>query len=281
MSIHDQRQSLVDAQWLKRNVDIPNLVLLDATLAKVGKDLPPSYGQVCIPKTRVFDLKNSFIDTDAVLPNSVPSPARFQQQARQIGVNNDSKVVVYDHHGVYSSPRAWWLFKLMGHERIFVLDGGFPAWQAANLPVEEPVEYSGESGDFTAEFDPGWIATAEHINQSLGSNEQSVIDARSAKRFLAQIPEPRPGVRGGHIPGSSNLPVSNLTKEGQLLPASELNQLFSAIAQKDQDIVCTCGSGITACTIALAAHSLGYQKLAVFDGSWAEWGANENLPIEP
>ncbi len=271
---------IVSIEWLVTHINHPNLVILDATKTKVGqKELSEEAKTKRIPRARHFDLQNTFKDQEATLPNTMPSPEYFEIETRKIGINNESIIVIYDHHGVYSSPRAWWIFKTMGHENVAVLNGGFPAWKDANLPIAIQAAYDGEAGNFKSNYQANLIKSAKEVLENLNRKDVAILDARSAGRFHATAPEPRADLKGGHIPGSQNLPSSNIIKDGKLLSKKELKDIYDAFDLEDKEIIFTCGSGMTACVIALGAEVAGHQSKAVFDGSWTEWG-DGNYPIE-
>jgi thiosulfate/3-mercaptopyruvate sulfurtransferase len=262
---------IVPVSWLKENLDNPELIILDAVL-----DTPPH--DIQIIGARTFDIQNNFSDTSIPLPNTLPQPENFAAAARKLGINKHSKIVVYDTKGIYSSPRAWYLFKSMGHENVWVLDGGFPAWQKEGLAIEKVAPKSFKEGDFEAHFKPEMFKNKFQVLSNLTSKEAVVIDARSSDRFNAEIAEPREGLRSGHIPNAVNLPFSKVLKEGHYLPKEELKQI---LPHQDRNLYFSCGSGITAC-INLIAYELilNNSPKAVYDGSWTEWGLDHNLPIE-
>ena len=271
---------IVSIEWLVTHLNHPNLVILDATKTKVGqKELSEEAKTKRIPRSRNFDLQNTFKDQEATLPNTMPSPEYFEQEIRKIGINNDSIIVIYDHHGVYSSPRAWWIFKAMGHQNVAVLDGGFPAWKNAKLPIAIQANYDGEVGDFNTNFQPDLIKSAEQVLATLDKDKVAILDARSAGRFYGTAPEPRTDLKSGHIPGSQNLPSSKIIKDEKLLPKAELKVIYDAFHLENRTIIFTCGSGMTACVIALGAEVAGYESKAIFDGSWTKWGDGD-YPVE-
>lgn len=270
----------VSIEWLVTHLNHPNLVILDATKTKVGqKELSEEAKTKRIPRARIFDLQNTFKDQKATLPNTMPSPEYFEQEAQQIGINNDSLIVIYDHHGVYSSPRAWWIFKAMGHENVTVLDGGFPAWKDANLPIAIQDKFDYEKGNFKSNYQSKLIKSAEEVLANLNKKDIAILDARSEGRFNGTAPEPRAHLKSGHIPGSQNLPSGKIIKDGKLLPESELKEIYDAFDLENKEVIFSCGSGMTACVIALGAEVAGHHTNAVFDGSWTEWG-DGNYPVE-
>lgn len=271
---------IVSIEWLVTHLNHPNLVILDATKTKVGqKELSEEAKTKRIPRARFFDLQNTFKDQEATLPNTMPSAEYFEKEIRKIGINKDSIIVVYDHHGIYSAPRAWWIFKTMGHQNVAVLDGGFPAWKEANLPIAIQANYDGDVGNFEANYQPNLIKSAGEVLATLDKNEVAILDARSDGRFYGTAPEPRANLKSGHIPGSQNLPSSKIIKDGKLLPKTELKEIYDAFHLENKEVIFTCGSGMTACVIALGAEIAGHQSKAVFDGSWTEWGDGD-YPVE-
>lgn len=252
-----------------------NSIILDASKAKPQqKDY--SLNEF-IPGAIAFDLSGAFSETNSKYPNTLPSPEHFQSEARKLGISRDSRLLIYDCHGIFSSPRVWYLFQAMGHRDVFVLDGGLPAWKAQGYPVENKISQPNKTGDFKAHFNADKFIDIDQISK-LDLGKSILLDARSPKRFAGSEAEPRKGVRSGHIPGSHNLPYSELLSQGQFKNLSELEDLFKNYA-KDRELLMTCGSGVTACILALAAENLGYKDLKVFDGSWTEYGQS-NYPIE-
>ena len=267
---------LVSTKWLNENMNHPDLVILDATLPKVGQaNLSKEALTQSIPHARFFDLKNTFKDLDAALPNTMPSPTYFSKKAQELGINNQSTIVIYDHHGIYSSPRAWWMFRVMGHQNVAVLDGGFPAWKNENLPTQKTTPYHGQAGNFIANFQPHLLADVNVVLQSLNQSDVTILDARSEGRFRGTSPEPRAYLRSGHIPRSENLPISTIIKDGKMLPINELKKIYHSKNTTGKKLIFSCGSGITACVIALGAEMAGLFDKSVYDGSWTEWGAGE------
>lgn len=271
---------LVSIDWLKENINHPDLVILNATLPKVGQPMPEEATTISIPNARIFDLKNTFKDLTAKLPNTMPGPEYFSKEVQKLGINQHSKIVIYDHHGIYSSPRAWWVFRVMGHQDVAVLDGGFLAWKNANFPTSSYSTYHGKAGNFVAKFQPDLLTDAKGVLQSLNKNDQTILDARSEGRFNGTAPEPRTYLKGGHIPGSQNLPIAKIIQDGKMISKDKLAEMYQALNVLDKELILSCGSGVTACVIALGAEVAGHQNKSVYDGSWTEWGDGDSFPVE-
>ncbi|WP_298238018.1 sulfurtransferase [uncultured Algibacter sp.] len=258
---------VVSVTWLNEHLQNDNIIVLDGTINKI---FDSSLKQ--IPKTRFFDIKQKFSDTNNPFPSAFPSEAQFQKEARALGVNQDSAIVVYDDKGIYSSARVWWLFKAFGFNNIAVLNGGFPAWLKAEYPTESMTPYSEKKGDFIANLQSGYMKFFDDVKEASNNNTHTIIDARSSGRFNCIDAEPRKGLRMGIIPNSVNLPYTDLLEDGVLKPKKDLAKALYMVANKTDDIIFSCGSGITACILALGAEVSGYKNISIYDGSWTEWG---------
>ncbi|MCF7569467.1 sulfurtransferase [Sabulilitoribacter arenilitoris] len=262
-------QPIVSVEWLHKNLNAKNLVILDGTIAKT---FDVNYSQ--IPNTRFFDTKQKFSDVSNPFPSAFPSAQQFQKEARNLGINSNSVIVVYDDKGIYSSPRVWWLFKAFGYNNVAVLNGGFPAWIKAEYPTEPMQNYSGKAGDFVAKLQPKFMQFFKDVVEASKNKTHCIIYARSSARFNCLEPEPRAGLRSGTIPNSKNIPFKTLLNNAGLLKSKEkLKTIFSELISEDDAVIFSCGSGITACVLALGAEISGYKNIAVYDGSWTEWGS--------
>jgi thiosulfate/3-mercaptopyruvate sulfurtransferase len=272
---------LAQVKWLAQNLKNKNVVVLDATLPKaVVGDSDGGVSTHRIPGARFFDIKNTFSITTAPFPNTRIDSVSFIEKARLLGINKDSMIIVYDDHGIYSSARAWWMFKAMGHNQVAVLDGGLKSWLEAGYSTEEKTEISLEKGDFEGTYKKEFFKDSHNVLQLLDHESELIVDARAADRFQGLVKEPREGLRSGHIPGSINIPYTDLLHDGKMIEKSEIKNVFKNRISTDKHITFSCGSGITACVLALGASLSGYKNLSVYDGSWTEWGSVETLPLE-
>ncbi|WP_075596270.1 sulfurtransferase [Novacetimonas hansenii] len=276
---------LISAEDLAHILSHDDVVILDATQALPGQQFDP---QACflsghIPGARQFDI-NMFSDPDSPLPHTVPGQARFTRLARTLGLHDGTRIIFYDQKGVACAARGWWLMGLFGHDRTQVLDGGLPAWQSAGLKLE--------TGPSTAPMDtsPPFIARprmrrlkglGDMLDLTHAAGSCVILDARAHGRFTGELPEPRQGMPSGHMPGAASVPYTTLlASDGHMLPPHELRQIFAAAGMHpDKEAVCTCGSGMTACVLALGLMASGLGQHAVYDGSWAEWASTPGTPI--
>lgn len=272
---------LISAKQLFSLHQQKSVVILDASKLKAVSGAPELSATGHIPGSQLFDYAKAFVDNSSPLGNTMPSEAQFTRSAQALGINKDSTVVIYDARGVYSSPRAWWMFKTMGHQEVYVLDGGLKAWVDESYAVSESLSKNESLGNFNANYNANFVYSANNVIDSLSDSSKSIIDARSANRFHALVPEPREGLRSGHIPSSLNIPFKELISDGKFLTDEEISNRFKeAKFNPQQKLIASCGSGLTACIILLAAYKIGYHNLAVYDGSWNEWGADSKFPIE-
>lgn len=273
------KEQLVSVSWLKNHINDPNIVVLDATIPIVTDNSQTAETNI-IRGARFFDLKKVFSDTSATLPNTAPTPEQFEIGCKNLGINSDSIIVIYDAKGIYSSPRAWFLFKIMGHPSVAVLDGGLPEWikHEGSCDMEYAINYP--MGNFKANFNPSRFIYADAILKNITTEHCcTLIDARSNERFTGKVPEPRAELKRGHIPKSINLPFIELLSNGKFLPKNELKAKFENLSLGTHPLVFSCGSGITACILLFAANLVLDNDLLLYDGSWSEWGAGDMYPI--
>ncbi|MBP6182235.1 sulfurtransferase [Flavobacterium sp.] len=269
---------LVTSTWLNTNFGDPNLIILDASLKENQSSLKTDLENLQIRNARFFDIKDTFSDTTNPLPNTLPSPEKFEFEAQKLGINKNSKIVIYDHLGIYSSPRAWWMLKTMGHENVAVLDGGLPDWIKEGFFIEEKKSNpTYTKGNFKAQFISAYVKNKEQILKNIQTEVALLIDARAENRFHGIGDEPRRGLRNGHIPGSINIPYTRLLQDGKFLSKEALLKILPL---NEKPLFFTCGSGVTACIDLLAYELISKNPKSIYDGSWTEWGQLENLPIE-
>lgn len=271
---------LVSADWLHSNLENEQLIVLDCTIPKVTAKTPISSDKTQIKGAIFFDMKNTFSDKKAPFPNTVLSPEKFEKAAQDLGINQDSIIICYDDLGIYSSPRVWWLFQLMGFKNIAVLNGGLPLWKAKNYPTENQQKNSFTKGNFKVDYQSEKIKFTNDVLSAINNETILIADARSKGRFLAIEPEPRNDIKTGHIPNSVSFPFSQIIDNGILKSKDDLKAIFKNINPNDKAFVFTCGSGITASILALGAELTGFKNYAVYDGSWTEWGSTAGLPIK-
>lgn len=271
---------LVDADWLRAACEQPDVVVLDASwhMPATRRDGAAEFELGHIPGAAFFSI-DGIADPDSPLPHMVPSAEAFATAVGALGVGTGDHVVCYASDGIGTAPRAWWMFRLFGHERVSVLDGGLPAWTAAGGSLlKGPAAVAPRT--FRAALDPTRIRDLAAVRANLATAAELLVDARSAGRFAGTEPEPRPGLRGGHVPGSASLPYQTLLDGPRMLPPDALRaRLAAAGVTGDQRPVFTCGSGVSACTLALGLTLTGRDDWAVYDGSWSEWGGRADVPV--
>ena len=272
---------LVSTQWLEEHLNAPDVRILDASwhLPTAGRDAYAEYKQTHIPGAVFFDI-DDICDEASPLPHMLPHPVKFSSRMRKLGLGDGSRFVVYDTEGLFSAARVWWMLRAMGHEDVVVLDGGLPKWVAEGRKTDD-LPLPPRERHFTVRYHSALVRDQAAVAEALKTGKEQVVDARPPARFRGEAPEPRPGVRSGHIPGSTNLHWATLLgPDGALLQAPELEARFAAQGiDTKKPVVATCGSGVSAAIIALAMARLGHVRTPVYDGAWAEWGARDDLPL--
>lgn len=274
---------LVSTLWLAEHLGRPDVVVVDATyhLPTVKRDARAEFAAAHIPGAAFFDV-DGIADHGSDLPHMLPTPLEFAKAMEAIGIGSDSMAVAYDAYGLMSAARAWWMLRAFGHDRVAVLDGGLPKWKAEGRPVEGGAAKP-RPAHFVPHFRPALVRSKAEMLVNLASRAAQVVDARSAGRFRGSEPEPRAGLRGGHIPGSASVPFNTLLdpETKTVLRPEDIRARFAAAGiDPARPIVASCGSGVTACVLALGLNLIGARDVAVYDGSWSEWGLPGDTPVE-
>ena len=275
--------SLIETEELARELHAPDLVILDASwhMPAECRNARAEYLAEHIPGALFFDIEE-IADTKSHLPHMLPPPEKFSSRMRSMGIGDGSRIVVYDSAGLFSAARVWWTFRVMGVQDISVLNGGLPKWKREGHALENGEPTARTARHFTARRNADLVRDLSDMKSLIKDRTAEIVDARAAERFAGKAPESRAGLRSGHIPGAHNLPFAKLiAKDGTLKPAPEVERLFEeAGVDLSKPVVASCGSGITASVLALALAEIGHRRTSVYDGSWSEWGADQNLPIE-
>jgi len=271
---------IVSVSWLKDHLDAPDVVIIDASwyLPAMERNAKKEYEQEHIPGAVFMDI-DEVSDQSSPLPHMMPEPHVFSSKMRKMGIGDGQTIVVYDGAGIFSAARVWWMLRAFGVESVFVLDGGLPAWKEEGYPLTDEVPTRLER-HFTAMLNHDMVRNLDEVQDALDSSSHLVLDARAPERFKGLAPEPREGVRAGHMPGALNLPFGLLLNEGKLRSKEDLQNIFKQVGvDASTPVITSCGSGVTAAVITLALEQVGFSKNALYDGSWTEWGSSEKTEV--
>ncbi|MTD37779.1 3-mercaptopyruvate sulfurtransferase [Erwinia sp. CPCC 100877] len=274
----------VTSDWLAEHLNDPEIQVLDARMAPPGqehRDVPAEYRAGHLPGALFFDIE-ALSDHTSSLPHMMPRPEGFAVAMRELGVHDDRHLVIYDEGDLFSAPRAWWMLKSFGAQKVSILAGGLSGWQAERRPLQGGAVTAPEEGEFNVKFDACVVARLTEVLLASHEGGAQIVDARPAPRFNGEVDEPRPGLKRGHIPGSLNMPWGDLVERGALKNPEALRALFEQQGIDPQrPVIASCGSGVTAAVVVLALTALGARDVRLYDGAWSEWGSRDDLPIAP
>jgi len=272
---------LADTAWLQDRLGSPDIAIVDASyyLPAAKRDPYREYLKAHIPGAVFFDV-DSICDSTTDLPHMLPSAEVFASDVGALGIRDSQTIVVYDSAGLFSAARVWWMFRIFGAPRVYILDGGLPKWTAERRLIETGL-VSRPGVEFHAQLDRSAVTSADEVLEAIKSAAAQIIDARAMERFLGRAPEPRPGLRSGHMPNALNVPYDRLLEDGRLVSPDRIQAVFAGAGMHlGRPSITTCGSGITAAVLWFALNEIGQAPISLYDGSWAEWGARNDLPVE-
>jgi len=277
-----QSPYVVSTDWLAERLNAPDIAIIDASwhLPTAKRDAKAEFQAARIPGAQFFDI-DDISDSATTLPHMLPSAEKFASRMRKLGIGDGKKVIAYDAAGLFSAARAWWMLRIFGHDDVAVLDGGFPKWKAEGHPIDEDPPAKPQERHFSARFQSMMVRDKADMLAAIGNGKTQIADARSPGRFTGAEPEPRPGVRSGHMPGAANVHYATLLKpDGTLKSPDEIARVFAAAGiDVKKPVITSCGSGITATILTLGLTLIGAKDHALYDGSWSEWGAAADTPV--